>query len=187
MTLEELFNTHLTDKGTHGYHTFYEQLISNPATITTVLEVGIGTCNPDAVSTTVGWFPDHYRPGASLRAWADYFPNAHIWGIDPQPDCMFDDDPRITTILGSSTSPLADLEFDVIIDDGDHSPASQLATLANLWPHVKPGGLYVIEDVYSVNIYDVADIVGLSNWCNTQLRPSQSWKFVAIAIRKAAP
>lgn len=38
--------------------------------------------------------------------------------------------------------------FDVVIDDGSHLPAHQLATLQNLWPLVKPGGIYCIEDLH---------------------------------------
>ena len=36
---------------------------------------------------------------------------------------------------------------DVIIDDGLHSWSGQQATLRSLWPCVRPGGVYFIEDV----------------------------------------
>jgi len=37
-------------------------------------------------------------------------------------------------------------EVDVIIDDGSHLPSHMWYTLQQLWPLVKPGGYYVLED-----------------------------------------
>ena len=37
--------------------------------------------------------------------------------------------------------------FDVIIDDGGHTNKQQIASLKALWGHVRPGGVYVIEDL----------------------------------------
>jgi hypothetical protein len=37
--------------------------------------------------------------------------------------------------------------FDIVIDDGGHRMGQQLTSLRVLWPHVRPGGLYVVEDV----------------------------------------
>ena len=37
--------------------------------------------------------------------------------------------------------------FDVVIDDGSHLPLHQLVSFSNLIKCVKPGGLYVIEDI----------------------------------------
>ena len=37
--------------------------------------------------------------------------------------------------------------MDLVIDDGDHSWAGNTKTIEALWPLVKPGGWYVIEDV----------------------------------------
>ena len=38
-------------------------------------------------------------------------------------------------------------QFDVIIDDGLHTWSGQQRTLTNLWPLLRPGGYYFIEDV----------------------------------------
>ena len=40
-----------------------------------------------------------------------------------------------------------ELAFDIVVDDASHWDVHQLATLENLFPLVKPGGFYVIEDV----------------------------------------
>jgi len=37
--------------------------------------------------------------------------------------------------------------FDFIIDDCVHAPVIQVNTFNNLWNHVKPGGIYFIEDI----------------------------------------
>ena len=39
-------------------------------------------------------------------------------------------------------------EFDVIIDDGSHRPMHQQISLVSLYPHLKPGGQYIIEDLH---------------------------------------
>ena len=37
--------------------------------------------------------------------------------------------------------------FDLIVDDASHFPVEQQASFDALWPAVKEGGLYVVEDV----------------------------------------
>ena len=37
--------------------------------------------------------------------------------------------------------------FDVIIDDGGHHNCQIMASFIKLWPTIKPGGLYFIEDI----------------------------------------
>jgi hypothetical protein len=152
-SLAELFDLYGTDKTRSGYHTTYEHLLAGRRdTITAVLEIGIGTLDPAVRSSMVGYAAPHYQPGGSLRAWRDYLPNAEIWGVDTQPDTQFTE-PRIHTALADSTDPgqldtaLQNRTFDLIIDDGDHDPRSQLLTLNNLWPRVRRGGAYIIEDV----------------------------------------
>ena len=40
-------------------------------------------------------------------------------------------------------------DFDMIIDDGGHTMEQMQISLNYLWDQVKPGGLYVIEDLHS--------------------------------------
>jgi hypothetical protein len=152
-SLGGLFDLYGSDKTRSGYHKTYEPLLKHRRdTITAVLEIGIGTLDPAVRSSMVGYAAPHYQPGGSLRAWRDYLPNAMIIGVDTQPDTQFSEG-RIHTRLADSTNPgeldtaLQNLTFDVIIDDGDHHPRSQLHTLHNLWPRLRRGGVYVIEDV----------------------------------------
>merc|ERR1712029_878213 len=37
--------------------------------------------------------------------------------------------------------------FDIIIDDGSHVPNHQLVSFETLWPSIKPGGMYIVEDI----------------------------------------
>ena len=152
--LAALFATHGSDKDRNGYSSLYTALFTHlkEAPIN-VLEVGIGTMLPGR-SSMKGYMPDSYQPGASLRAWRDFFPNGSIHGLDVQPDCLFSEQ-RITTHHCNSTEEfhcrawkkLVKLTFDIIVDDGSHWDKDQLATLKNLWPSLKSGGYYVIEDV----------------------------------------
>lgn len=124
-----------------------------------IAEIGIGTMIPDVCSSMVGYALDHYQPGGSLRAWRDFFVNSTIYGFDIQPDTQFEE-PRIQTMLCDSTNGkdvrgllrdrfgMTDYLFDIIIDDGNHSSDSQYRTLANFFPYLKEGGMYVIEDIY---------------------------------------
>jgi hypothetical protein len=155
MILENLINNYNSDKNNYGYPKVYESIFKNfkdkPIDF---LEIGIGTMISGAPSTMVNVFGEsgNYIPGASLRAFRDYFPNGDIYGGDIQLDCMFNEE-RITTLLFNSSiqeecnNTLKHLQFDVIIDDGDHSHFAQEATFRNLWPRVKSGGYYFIEDV----------------------------------------
>ena len=38
-------------------------------------------------------------------------------------------------------------QLDIVIDDGSHRFLDQQATLHVLWPRVRPGGFYIVEDV----------------------------------------
>ncbi len=95
-----------------------------------------------------------YKAGASLYVWRDYFPEAEIYGMDVRPEAQVKGEPRITTFLGNSALPedvtkiTKDIApFDIIIDDGSHQSAVQIATAKLFLPLVKPGGMYFIEDV----------------------------------------
>ncbi len=154
-SLETLITKYNSDKNNYGYPKVYESIFRNfkdkPINL---LEIGIGTMIPGAHSTMVHVYGENgnYKPGASLRAFRDYFPNGNIYGGDVQLDCMFSEE-RINTLLFNSLvkeecdNTLKDLQFDIIIDDGDHTNSSQETTFRNLWSRIKPGGYYFIEDV----------------------------------------
>jgi hypothetical protein len=93
-------------------------------------------------------------PGASLRAFREYLPNATIIGADVDRRILFQED-RIQTYFVDQTD-LASLEslamtvpdsIDLIIDDGLHSPNANLAVLAFGLKKLKNRGWLVIEDI----------------------------------------
>jgi hypothetical protein len=155
MDLFELVEKYGTDKTLSGYTYTYSDLFKPiKDQVTTVLEIGLGTLNPEIPSSFAGNVRhfDFYKPGGSLRVWRDYFSKAQIYGIDIAKDCMFSEE-RIKTFLFDSSEKeycdyyLDNLEFDIIIDDGNHDPKYQVKTLRNLFPKLKEGGIYVIEDL----------------------------------------
>jgi trans-aconitate methyltransferase len=94
--------------------------------------------------------------GASLRMWREYFPRAQIFGIDVNPEAEAHADDRITVLIGSqSDARFLDTALertgrpDIVLDDGSHYARDQTTTLLHLWRHVKPGGIYVVEDLHT--------------------------------------
>jgi hypothetical protein len=139
-TLNDLAIRYGTDKriGIHSYVKWYEALFAPRRwQQLTMLEIGVQT-------------------GASIRMWADYFPNARLVGIDIDPRCAQVATNRIQIITGGQENPeiakwLAGAYpdgFDIVIDDGSHVGEHQLASLNLYFPLVKAGGLYIVEDLH---------------------------------------
>jgi 23S rRNA U2552 (ribose-2'-O)-methylase RlmE/FtsJ len=138
--LREIYNktaTHsfgLGDKGTlHSYIDEYYENAFRPfrATANRVMEIGINR-------------------GHSMLMWREYFLTAEIVGVDIADYGIRD--PNVTLIYGDATKPetfesLGDAPFDIIIDDGSHQLAHQLKSFEILFPRLREGGLYVIEDI----------------------------------------
>ena len=155
MDLFELVEKYGTDKTLSKYTYTYADLFKPlKDQVTSILEIGLGTLNPEIPSSFAGNTQHfkHYKPGGSLRVWRDYFSKAQVYGIDIAKDCMFSEE-RIKTFLFDSSEKeycdyyLDNLEFDIIIDDGNHDPKYQVKTLKNLFPKLKEGGIYIIEDI----------------------------------------
>lgn len=139
----------------HSYSEHYHALLSDRRTrIRNVLEIGIGSI--DLMKPIVG---PRYVPGASLRAWRDYFPHAQIYGLDIDTQAFFADE-RITCLHAdqSSSDSLAravdsifrsngNARFDLIIDDGSHLISDMITSYNALHEHLNAGGLYIIEDI----------------------------------------
>jgi 23S rRNA U2552 (ribose-2'-O)-methylase RlmE/FtsJ len=93
--------------------------------------------------------------GGSLRMWRDYFPRAQVIGVDVVRDRVQYASERIEVVIGDQKDPkvlapiVAGGPLDLVLDDGSHRAAEQQGSLLHLWPHVKPGGYYVIEDVHT--------------------------------------
>lgn len=98
--------------------------------------------------------------GYGLLAWARYFSNASIYSFDTDPKCLkwvndmitkYPEYEKVNFYPSDSRDSYQwvslDEKFDIIIDDGDHNPKSQVFTLRAAWPFLKKGGYYFIEDI----------------------------------------
>ena len=141
--LTRLAIKHGTDKwGPHFYTPLYHELFCHlrdwPIRL---LEIGVGGYG----LKTLG--------GASLAMWADYFANGQITGIDIAEKRLTlgarvmlfrgsQDDRSFLKRICDERGP-----FDIVIDDGSHVPKHVVASFHILFPTLKDGGIYVIEDV----------------------------------------
>lgn len=111
--------------------------------------------------------------GSSLRLWAEYFPHARVYGLDitrTYENASLLKHDRIKTAIADqgdpaalkealwmkfnklhpcihTAQPLEERLFDIIIDDGSHEQTHQQVSLGYLWTFLRPGGLYVVEDL----------------------------------------
>lgn len=138
-----------TDKeSNHAYGAYYEGILGGGerSEVRLMMEVGVAD-------------------GSSLLAWAEVFPNALCVGMDIHPASYLSTNrDRIEFHIGDQTSledcrrVAAGRQFDFICEDATHRLEDSLRTLLYLWPHVRPGGLYVIEEF--ANIGALRDNVG---------------------------
>jgi hypothetical protein len=149
--LKQLFDSYGSDKASrHNYHHLYGAILRDPKKVGSIFEIGLGTNNKDIVSN-MGLCG---RPGASLRAFRDYCPNALVYGADLDKRVLFEEE-RIKTFFVDQTMPatFGDLltklpkKFDLVIDDGLHSPDANIASLEFGLKIVNKNGWIVIEDI----------------------------------------
>ena len=120
-----------TDKYAAGYIPYYLERVRSPRRL---LEVGV-------------------RNGGSLQLWCELWPSLErVVGLDIQPP-LPKLHPRIVVLQADQNdAPLLDRiaseygPFDLVIDDASHFGNASWTTFCALWPHVVPGGIYVIED-----------------------------------------
>jgi hypothetical protein len=149
--LKALFDSNGSDKAeAHNYFLFYSQLFKDRKEVRRVFEIGLGTNNTQIISNMGA----NGKPGASLRAFRDFLPNAIIYGADVDRDILFKED-RIETYwidqldrtsFNEIKSIIPD-NFDLMVDDGLHSPAANIHSLEFFLPKLRIGGWAIIEDI----------------------------------------
>ncbi len=138
MNLEKLFKKFSSDKFNHQYHKVYHSyLYSLRSKKLNILEIGVAD-------------------GSSLKAWAEYFKNSRIIGIDIKKINLKKKKLNKKNIFfhrGSQTNKsfLDELKrkyskFDIIIDDGSHFPKDVIFTFKELFSSLNTNGLYFVED-----------------------------------------
>jgi len=136
--LTETGSRYKTDKIEHGFCSFYHHhLAARRDSIKKVLEIGV-------------------QRGASLLMWRDYFLKATVHGLDISPPQLPPLE-RIQLHTGDqsdrrSLQGLLDHTgsgFDLIVDDGGHTMRQQQVSFGFLFPHLRPGGIFIIEDLHT--------------------------------------
>ncbi len=146
-TLDALAKKHGTDKSSdhHNYAVIYDAYFfpvrfRNPKA--NLLELGYG---------------GHESPGLggeSARMWLEYLPEGTITVIDNKPKINIpkglnfhqgsQDDSVFLAMLHANKG-----DWDIIIDDASHISSLTIASFQILWPMLKPGGFYCVEDTHS--------------------------------------
>jgi hypothetical protein len=123
-----------TDKDVpHGYIPDYVRLAEAIGPAGVVCEVGVAQ-------------------GLSLDMWQELFPDGLVIGVDSNPGSRWpqgcpqviagQDDPGLGTMVAQH----APSGCDLIVDDASHIGRLSAGTIGQLWPLVRPGGYYVVED-----------------------------------------
>ena len=151
---------HGSDKGQgwHNYTTIYSALFrtlrDQPLFI---FELGLGTHNAKLTSN----MGVNAQPGASLRGWRELFPHALVYGADIDRAILFEAD-RIKTFYCDQLNNVAIRDLwstaalqggvDIIIVDGLHTFEGNTSFLNESLERLRPGGIYVIEDIVQETI-----------------------------------
>ncbi len=137
--LDEIALSYQTDKSSmHHYYTklysmYFEKIRGEKLNI---LEIGIDK-------------------GYSLKTWKEYLHNSTITGVDIV-DLKHMKEERVNIVQGDQkdTVVLKKINdefgpFDIIIDDGSHKNDDMQASFDCLFPLLKEGGLYIVEDLHA--------------------------------------
>lgn len=135
-----------TDKTTtHTYGQVYDFLVAQfEERATAILEIG-------------------FAGGFALQAYSEYFKNAVIHGIDLENNLcqVAAQNSRIKTYCGDARDPSTiqhfNARYDVIIEDASHVASDQIQHFSDYSAFVKPGGLYIVEDLMSEDLEEVRE------------------------------
>jgi len=182
--LKKLFDSYGSDKAnSHNYEILYANILGDRENIKFVAEIGLGTNNTTVLSNMGA----QGMPGASLRAFKDYLPNAQIYGGDVDRGILFSED-RIQTFfvdqlrvntIGDFFNQLPD-DLDLFIDDGLHSPEANLNVLMYGIFKIKVGGWYVVEDIpdAAMDLWKVVSLIISDNYDKYLLKADKGNLFV---------
>lgn len=145
-TLNELALQYGTDKASnsHNYVKLYEQYFSSKRLApVSILELGWGG------------HEDPEEGGRSAQMWRDFFNNGTVVCIDIEEKVVTDAHDGLHFRQGSQAdrkflNGLAEEfgPFDFIVDDASHLSSLTIASWQLLYPHLKPGGIYAVEDTH---------------------------------------
>ena len=152
MNLTDLADKYGSDKGsskhryTELYHMLFQPFIDRPITF---MEMGLLIGGPEHGITA----DRETKDLPSIRMWLEYFEKAKIIGLDISDFSWFEHerfsfkrcDMDLRENIQTATQDLSDL--DIIIDDASHASHHQQNAFLTLFPKLRSGGLYIIEDL----------------------------------------
>lgn len=141
--IEVYFDSHTEGRGVwkfrHYFDIYHRHLQKFVGTEVHIVEIGVYS-------------------GGSLRMWKDYFgAKCHVYGVDIEAACKVYEEDSVRILVGDQ----ADRDFwcsfrervprvDIVIDDGGHLAEQQVASLEELLPHLRWGGVYICEDITGI-------------------------------------
>jgi len=178
--LEAYFDAHTTGRGLWKwrhyfpiYERFFSGFVGQPVRF---MEIGVYS-------------------GGSVQMWRDYFgPQSEIIGVDIEPACRAYEENGIQILIGDQGDPkfwsnnLPHVgPLDIVLDDGGHRPDQQITTLEAVLPHIRPGGIYVCEDIHGIDNEFTQYLAGLVPHLNTvnQLPNKEAVTLDAIPVQRA--
>ena len=160
--LTALADRYGSDKGSlaHGHHytrvysALFSPLRERPVRLLEIGLLGLGSG---------GWDEEALRDAGkasasaapSLRMWSEYFPQAELFGADLNDFSGVDiTRTKIFQVDAGDAGQLLEVaeaiggNLDVILDDASHASRDQQVALGTLFPRLRSGGIYVIEDLF---------------------------------------
>ena len=161
--LERYFDAHREGPGIwkwrHYFDIYHRHLAKFVGTEAQVVEIGVYS-------------------GGSLQMWKEYFgPQCRIAGIDIEAACRVYADEQVRIFIGDQADRQfwSDFrrevpQFDIVLDDGGHQPEQQMVTLEETLPYLRPGGVYLCEDIhltgneFATFAHTLADQLNAARW-----------------------
>jgi hypothetical protein len=138
--LRRYFESHTSGDGitkwSHYFDIYHRHFVKFVGTPVKILEIGVYS-------------------GGSLQMWREYFgADCTVYGVDIEPACAAYARAGVEIFIGDQADP--DFwarfrsqvpELDIVVDDGGHETEQQVVSLEGLLAHLRPGGVYLCEDV----------------------------------------
>lgn len=146
--------------------------------------------------------------GGSLRLWREALgTKCRVWGVDIDPECVKHETTWCRVFVGDQ----GDVGFwrriveeieavDIVIDDGSHVPEDQIITFEQTWEMLRPGGVYICEDIHgkcntvvsyffglaaSLNGYDAKDWLVAANTVQSEVESISIYPFCVVITKRS--
>ena len=164
--MKNLFIKYGSDKFIHPYYKYYSHVLSDKSDLT-ILEIGMGTKNPEIASTMYFYKQDKdfdSTPGASLRAFRDFVKGSHVYGADIDEEILFQEEGIATAKVDQLDKSTLDhlfegVTFDFVVIDGLHHITADVNSILSLISRMNPGSKLIVEDIAIFDNWKVVDFI----------------------------